>query len=239
MKRLHYILIVGGLTVISGGGYILLDRSAEPYSGVSPKANVIISRDIKTEVTGVETGKKEPFLGKSNSESERDYLALQSEVLLLRNEVSTLRNKVDEVASVLSERSTQDQVTETTDTIDPVDRAKRDSAGAKNLVKASNIEESFADQPRNTEWSKYASRTIRTAFDAEELSGALLSELDCRSTICRAVVQHDDPEKRSEFLERFPTTTLVDTFAEISTSFNKTGKDNTTIIYLQGSDSSR
>jgi hypothetical protein len=66
------------------------------------------------------------------------------------------------------------------------------------------LETSLQSEPLNRSWSIQVSEQITQAFASEELAGISLDHVECRSTLCRVEVTHDDPMRRGEFEIWFP-----------------------------------
>jgi len=66
------------------------------------------------------------------------------------------------------------------------------------------IEASLEAETVDSAWSGSTSQIIGEAFTGEELAGASLQDIDCRSTLCRVEVQHRDEAKLQEFQRLFP-----------------------------------
>lgn len=66
------------------------------------------------------------------------------------------------------------------------------------------LETSLQNDPLDRSWSIQVSEQITQAFASEELAGISLDDVECRSTLCRVEVMHDDPMRRDEFEIWFP-----------------------------------
>ena len=54
------------------------------------------------------------------------------------------------------------------------------------------------------DWSPEATDLIRQSFQADELAGTDVLDVQCRATRCRVEVAHADPADRQAFQFRFP-----------------------------------
>lgn len=231
MKQSYFVLLVGGLIAAVGSIYFIPLLSAESSNRSPALENLVAKSGFQSE----DAWGKGSSIGKNTPEKElaEDRAAWKRELMVLEREVGALSKRVDHLAALVSQINAENGAKQYKDKTASADGDNVESLPTNISEQPERIEEIFSEQPDNPAWSNFASRTIRQAFDDEAL-GALLAEVDCRSTICRAVVQHDDSEKRRQFLETFPPASLMEAFPEVSTGYAKTSKDMATIIYFKG-----
>jgi hypothetical protein len=57
-------------------------------------------------------------------------------------------------------------------------------------------------EPRDAAWAPEYERNLAASF-AEKYPGERITELDCRTSLCRVQVRHDSPESQAAFLAHF------------------------------------
>lgn len=123
--------------------------------------------------------------------------ALRREVLLLRADLSGVRNRVQQLEQS-ENRSTSDEDAQTIESPEEVFAARTEAAQrAEDRLGA--IEAAFLGEPTDRSWSADTSMAIDEALQSEQLRGTNVRSVECRSTMCRVEVAHDDPRKRMEF----------------------------------------
>ena len=74
------------------------------------------------------------------------------------------------------------------------------SPAPREEVVRAHLEARFADESRDAAWSGEAATAFADGFQAPELDGSSLAQLDCRATICRLEVVHDSRLRQDRFL---------------------------------------
>lgn len=59
-------------------------------------------------------------------------------------------------------------------------------------------------EPRDTRWSREAVEAIRGTLATPDFAGSSVDDVDCRSTLCRLEVSHQDDTARETFAGTFP-----------------------------------
>jgi len=142
--------------------------------------------------------------GKENAKDIREALgAIRSEVALLRAEVAALRREKGEEHAARAESAAADAG------LEPFDPAEEEALLIEEEERAmqarlETIEGAIATEPEDAEWSYSAADLIREVLASKEFEGTSLYGLECRSTLCKLEVGHDDRRKRTEFEMRFP-----------------------------------
>lgn len=133
--------------------------------------------------------------------------ALRSEVVLLRTEMAALRRQMDEeqsarartesaAADVGLEAFPADPAEEETLLIEEEERSAQ--------TRLETIEGILATEPEDAEWSLSAAELIREVLASKDFEGTSVYDVQCRSSLCRIEVEHDDPRKLADFQMHFP-----------------------------------
>jgi len=61
------------------------------------------------------------------------------------------------------------------------------------------VETHLQNENIDSQWSEKAKTEIENTFASDELASAAVTEIECRSTLCRIEVAHDEPQSLSEF----------------------------------------
>lgn len=95
------------------------------------------------------------------------------------------------------------------------------------------IQRTFDAEPRDPRWAAEATAEIRDAVSAPELSGSRVTDIDCRTTLCRLEVEHPSETVRETFAVELPT--RVRSLPRTTTRFlpsERPGAPSLAIMYL-------
>lgn len=225
------LLLVGGAIVLAASALAIF-QSDTPNStyGVAMPENVINHR---TNVS---------WRGKDD-----EIRSLRRDLTLLRTEVNSLQHQLKQViASVQSVTSAPAYLAEDGRLNDFSYRAVESDfeeleldevtlvleAERRAYERIQLIETSLQQEHVDASWSTEASDAIEQTFDSEELAGASLVDLECRSTLCRVEVLHDDSEQLTEFQLLFPNK-IGHILPQLTLDHVEEGDSSTsTVIYL-------
>ena len=94
------------------------------------------------------------------------------------------------------------------------------------------IQSTFAAEPRDPRWASDAGNEIRDAVSAPEFARSRVTEIDCRTTLCRLQIEHASTAARERFVVEMPT--RLPSLPRATTRFLPEGDDGTSlaIMYL-------
>ncbi len=108
----------------------------------------------------------------------------------LRGRLAHLEQRVDDVETADDAPRTDDDATAPAP---PTVAELREAIGAR-----------LADEQRDSSWSYAQEQAIAGAFEADDFAGNHLVEAECRATVCRVVVSHDDDAAHERFSTNLP-----------------------------------
>jgi len=187
-------LVLGAL-----GGALVSALALHPWTAPPPQNTI---RPGVTTVDPAVHAVPEPEVGPSNEDS---LDALRREVAALRADVAGVKNALEArgnaPASGAGPAPEDDE-----DLADPEAQLAAEVVLEQQQIQtyAQTIEASLEAETVDSAWSGSTSQIIGEAFTGEELAGASLQDIDCRSTLCRVEVQHRDEAKLQEFQRLFP-----------------------------------
>lgn len=175
------------------------------------------------------------------------------EVAALRKEVNSLRSDLAALRSQLQAQATQFKIIAATenqftpsggeaadsmaDEVDPAEAeaqtiALMEQEKERSLARAQANETDFRAQAVDSAWAGEADSLIQKAFASEELKETFLGEVQCRKTLCRVEVSHEDEIQRARFEHRFPlmVAQMLPSIA-MHTTENADGS-SVTVVYL-------
>jgi hypothetical protein len=120
----------------------------------------------------------------------RELAQLRAEVRELRGEVADARASAPASAGEITENS--EPTSAAPAPLDP-EHAAAERAEALSIR--------FDAEPRDEAWSVEAAGNIRAVFAGGAVSGTQLDTAECRSTLCRVTLRHDDEAARVELAE--------------------------------------
>jgi hypothetical protein len=77
----------------------------------------------------------------------------------------------------------------------------QDNANEQRMTELDTV---FANEVIDSVWSNDAAHQIEKVLSSSELNGSKVATVDCRSTLCRTEVTHEDPLAREIFEATFP-----------------------------------
>lgn len=144
----------------------------------------------------------EPRIGPSNDDSfdvlRRELAALRADLALVKNALEARGNAPASGAGPAPE--------DDEDVADPEAQLAAELALEQQQIQAyaQTIEASLEAETVDSNWSGGTSQIIGEVFTGEELAGAALQDIDCRSTLYRVEVQHRDEARLREFQRLLP-----------------------------------
>lgn len=224
MKSVRTLLLIGSVTTICTGGYLIWDgRTAESQGGT-----------VNSRLTAAAPDSDQRTDAHANG-PDFTARAVKDDVAALRAEVKHLRQRLDTLAAEVSQsrpdagRSAAQRNSE----IDP-DAPPFDAAQAETELrqKFDAIETAFESQPIDQAWVAKAEESLRLALAGAELGQTAPIDLHCRATICRIVAQHSDQTALEQFQESLQLK-VADQFPSLTFDYTDDGNGlTTTTVYL-------
>jgi hypothetical protein len=185
-------------------------------------------------------GLAERFSNRSNAVRNKyddpSLLALRREVARLKAEVDTLRRDID----MLGERDRLATTEEdfSTDEEKPIEILEAEALAAQEESEwqvrqyMDSMEDRFQREVNYAGWSIPAVELIEGELRRELFSETSLVSLECRSSLCRLEVQHDNTQASSAFSRDFPES-VADMFSKFSIDYVDQGDGySTMVVYL-------
>lgn len=168
--------------------------------------------------------------------SDPGLLALRREVSRLRAELAALRRDLDQLlrdnpgAIVESEFDTSAE--KTPEMLAAEEAEARENSRQQWHERLTEIDALLQKEPVDPVWSGQVSARIQEVLNRGKHGRTYLFALDCRSTLCRLEVQHDDPNAASDFANGFPGE-VAELFPKIAMGHADEGDGYShTVLYL-------
>lgn len=231
MKSSQVLFLVGGAAGFLAAGYVVLSLGGESVTDIQPAS-------IPTPTIAAGSIQQTDIDSNGKAFAMR---ALRREVSLLRDELKSVKSQVQQLAVAASGLSAKIQEETIEESVSQAVEAFPEPATEEALLRQDEqmleqrmtfIESSFFSEPVDGAWSVEAIDTIDEATASEELAETAVFAVDCRATLCRMEVQHDDPQALAEFEQWLPRK-VVDMLPRI-TMDRIDGIDGsvTTVVYL-------
>ncbi len=180
------------------GGVLAVALLSSPWRAPPPKSTILqgVTTDDPASHTVIE-----PVIATSKEDSldalRQELAALRADLALLKNTLEAQRN-----ASGATALAPQDDE----DPADPEAQLAAEIANEQQMeAYAQTIEASLHGETVDSAWSGSTADRILEVFTGDELAGASLQDIDCRTTLCRVEVQHRDEAKLRQFQLLFPS----------------------------------
>lgn len=118
------------------------------------------------------------------------------ELAQLRAEVRALRGEVAEAKASAAVRPAQEA--EQNDRAEPAVFDEADAAATRAVT----LSNRFDAEGRDARWSRETARSIEAIFDDGSVPGTQLVATECRTTLCRVQLRHDDDAARADLAPR-------------------------------------
>lgn len=126
--------------------------------------------------------------------------AVNEEIDVLKAQIAALqRERQGESAAQPATTNGNDAEEYGNDAVDAEDWMSAERAEQQAAEQRSALNTVFEEETIDADWSTDATQALERAFASEELSNASVHSAECRSTLCRVDVEHEDPEKAGEF----------------------------------------
>lgn len=224
MKSVRTLLLIGSMTTICTGGYLIWDgQTTESQDGA-----------VNSHLTAAAPD-SDPRADAHADGPDFTAQAVKDDIAALRTEVKHLRQRLDTLAAEVSRsrsdagRSAAQRNSEIDPYTPPFDEAQ---AETELRQKFDAIETAFESQPVDQAWVAKAEESLRLALAGAELGQTAPIDLHCRATICRIVAQHSDQTALEQFQESLQLK-VADQFPGLT--FDYTDDVNgltTTTVYL-------
>lgn len=213
-----------------------VDRSWDPANKVSKVAGNIQDKDPKRS-----TSLAESISDRSNPVTNQDdgssLLALRRELARLGAEVDALRRDVETLAERDQLAATEEDFY--ADEEKPIEILEAEALAAQEESEwqvrryMDSMEERFQREVNYTGWSTPAAELIEQALQSKLFSETSLISLECRSSLCRLEVRHDNPQASSAFSRTFPEKVAA-MFSKFSIDYQDQGDgySSSMVIYL-------
>lgn len=157
-------------------------------------------------------------------ESKETMRAMKEDLEALRGEVARARAERGRAAEVAEAKAkaTDERAAHTAEPRHP----RRDTAEV-----AHSLDTHIAEEPVDAAWGHSAEASIHDALRAETFAGSSLVRAECRSTLCRVEVAHDDPAAADRFFEQVRFSPPFDRGAGVVTRVGE-GASRRTVVYM-------
>ena len=189
---------VVSISVLIWGLYLLLQPS-----GFAPVVAESTSEGLHTDkIVAAKDGQNDQLF-----EEIRD---LRKVVTLLKSRVMSLetqlqvRRAVQPSAVPATNQATEQPGLVSEDELDEAALAEQEQASWEEYMNL--VETGLQYEQTDVQWSSKAKAEIENAFTTQELAGASVTDIECRSTLCRIEVAHVDRQPLAEFEILLPKT---------------------------------
>ncbi|ABA58291.1 hypothetical protein Noc_1823 [Nitrosococcus oceani ATCC 19707] len=215
MKTFHLLIVISGLAVLSIGVYITLFST--PDDVTSHSSNMILTEEGVRNDEGDESVpslvalEQEMALLKmelaalkqtstSSNRLQQEIVKLKKEVMVLRGRVESLPGKGEYGSNVENEGDSpaSAQLTEQ----DMIAAAEEEDYKYRKRMEI--MERVFLSENIDPQWSTKTSGLITQHLEKGEQTKTNLEDVDCRATLCRVAVNHQDAAVAEEFQLQFP-----------------------------------
>jgi hypothetical protein len=172
----------------------------------------------------------------SKPSDDAGLLALRREITRLKAEVDTLRRDVETLAERETLAITEGDFYADEDKplaiVEAEELAAREESEWQLRQHIASIEDYFQSEIDYTGWSVQAIELIERALQSEMFSKTSLISLECRSSLCRLEVQHDNPQASRVFSNNF-LAKVADMFSKFTIDHVDEGDSySSMVIYL-------
>lgn len=224
MQLVKPLLMAGGLAIAGWGIYHALPPRALPTTAVlaAPVPPPVAARPAVRAID-----RPSPSLAdKRAGDDQRQALqTVQQALAAVDVELAALRQRVDRL-SALYQTSQAEQPP-------PQQEAEQQQAAEyRAQERLALLERSVSSQGVDSEWSAQSLSDIEQALGDEALLDTAIYDIDCRATLCRVEVGHDDPNAFDQFQQQF-LNELDELFTNVWLDYTDLGGGATgTVIYL-------
>lgn len=163
---------------------------------------------------------------RTSGEAERLQLrALQGQVHGLRQELAALRDGPGEPADG---EETETRARERSADPEATEPLAGMTTAEKRAMLVDALDDQLTGEGRDATWSGETERALADVFADEIFPGSHLDDAECRSTVCRLRVSHDDDDVRQGFLAEIPSGPPFDGEGY----FHKPEGSQETVVYL-------
>jgi hypothetical protein len=139
------------------------------------------------------------------TDTESLFTKLSTELRRLREEVSTLRTQVQQLAAVATPPVvSRDDATaappRTAEDLEAMTQARVQRDHEHMVTLDATVQTEAVDQ----RWSSHTAAWIAQVLTSQELAQTVVSDIECRTTVCRLEVEHADTQEADQFALIFP-----------------------------------
>lgn len=216
MKASHLLIITGGLAALSASVYVTLFSTLDDATLHSDNMTLpaeSVSNDDGGEATpSLMVLKQEMALLKVElatlKQTSTDSSRLQQEIVKLKEEVVALQRRVESSPMKAEHHSNMENVTNNSSASAQLTEQDMIAAAEEEdyeYRKRMEITESvFLSEKVDPQWSTKTSGLITQYLENGEQLKTSLENVDCRATLCRVTVNHQDAAVAEEFQLQFP-----------------------------------
>lgn len=166
---------------------------------------------------------------------------LRRDVSLLRHDMDTLTQKLDSLTETLTRVSMENS--------EPFDVSIHEEFDVSNDEYVAQLEEQdnqfldviatdFENERVDPQWADQAINHIELALSNEQLAQTAVIDIDCRSTLCRLEVEHDDAQAITLFQSLFTQPVNNSSLQPTTIKTINSEEGQSTVVYLSATDSS-
>lgn len=216
MKTSHLLIISGSLAALILGHYAFTNRALYPNDTSPPLERPSLGYQANDHEGGdareIADLRNEFALLKAELASLKKVKAglseIQKEFARLRQETATLHERIGDATDANRYPNSLNTIND--DSLDVSQRTEENPIAAaekqayKDYERMEIISNVFLTEPTDGQWSTETTNLITQFFESGEKMPIDLSGVECRSTLCRVEVNHNDATAVDELALRFP-----------------------------------
>lgn len=231
MTLTRYLLLGAGIAILAWGAYSVMPvRNSGNISttAVSKIDSTTYSDNVKPDfgraqspvTSAPETNISSSRLARLEAEVARVQQQLQAQTVRLEELFAPINDAEPSTVEMSPEEYALAQAQE------------EEEAEQERFARLEFIETSLQTEQIDSEWSDQTSVAIKQTFNSQELAAAEVSNIDCRATLCRVDVHHDNQEKLTAFQSWFPLK-VAESLPRLTMDHSEEGEDRfSTVVYL-------
>lgn len=165
---------------------------------------------VRQEALSVSSAPEPAGSGGADDPAVEDLAGLKQDMALMKAELASVRGSLKQVAAQVQPPPSHGNAEATAPNYEPqaVDSAAEEAAAMEETTRLQekrieSIGTALRTEPLDAAWATQAMDAIRQAMSSATMSGTSIHDVECRSSLCRVEVAHENPAARARFIRRF------------------------------------
>lgn len=241
MKTVHLLLSLSTVLAITVGTYIFLLDSEPSYHYTHDNRPAPAEPTMPSTINGSSNTQNITNKSEINNESSTSSLNnVINELSSVKDQLASMKSQLHEIVVFMNETKTRNKIVNSS-----AGRENREIDGIEQTQKNFNeqpkyIDELFEKQKADTMdmvWSVHAGDVLYDVFTSEDVKGVVLHDIECRASVCKVTVQHEESSNYANLQKNIPNSVL-ETFSKMTISTaDEDLEDSMQVIYFAREDS--